>query len=176
MIWRYCFVGKLVSQFWAKARQSPPGICRTFSARRGQKLRPGTSMKAEATVSNPSGAKSSWLKQSLLAFATYMFRSLFSWKKTFIFKLLKTSIWRGRTKAFPIKTSQCTESLYGWLYIIKLNRPFFRRVKGMNLRVRRSEQKKVLCWERPLTFGLGLLWKLRGSEDGLMINETSTDK
>ena len=60
-------------------------------------------------------------------------------------------------------TSQCTESLHGCTectectvtvhsvlsvqshYIIKLNRPFFRRVKGMNLRVRRSEQKTVFC-------------------------------
>ena len=57
-------------------------------------------------------------------------------------------------------TSQGTESLYGWLHIIKLNRLFFRRVKGMNLRVRSTEQKTVVCWERPLAFGLGLLWKL----------------
>ena len=42
-------------------------------------------------------------------------------------------------------TSQGTESLYGWLYIIKLNRPFFRRVKWMNLRVRSTEQKTVVC-------------------------------
>ena len=42
-------------------------------------------------------------------------------------------------------TSQGTESLYGWLYIIKLNRPFFRRVKVMNLRVRSTEQKTVVC-------------------------------
>ena len=38
-------------------------------------------------------------------------------------------------------TSQGTESLYGWL---QLNRPFFRRVKGMNLRVRSTEQKTVV--------------------------------
>ena len=50
-----------------------------------------------------------------------------------------------RKVGFMIKcTSQGTES-YGWLYIIKLNRQFFRRVKGMNLRVRKSEQKSVVC-------------------------------
>ena len=43
-------------------------------------------------------------------------------------------------------TSRGTESLYGWLYIIKLNRPVFRRVKGMNLRVRSTEQKTVVCF------------------------------
>ena len=75
------------------------------------------------------------------------------WVLMMMMSKLNIQVYPFRKVGFMIKcTSQGTESLYGWLYIIKLNRPFFRRVKGMNLRVRRSEQKTVVCWERPLAF------------------------